>query len=123
MAQVSKIWQSGLLDHRIIISKPKYIKATDGEITETAPDNFKIWANRVDQETSNLNENESAFQIVASGRTTFVIRYKNWLNERCIITDNSTNDVFEIEGIAVIGRNEAQSIVCKRKDNLTVKVC
>jgi head-tail adaptor len=123
VATVTKIWQSGMLDHRIIISNPKYIKDAHGEISEAVPDQYKIWANRVDSELDSVTENEKAYQVVASGKTKFIIRYKKWLNERCLITDHSTNDVFEITGITVLGRNEGQSILCKNKDNLKANGC
>ena len=115
--QEQRIYQAGILDHKIVILKPTYFTNDFGEQVEGNPIKYIIHSNRKDIDNFDNKEIESGRAIVATGRTDYLIRYKSWLDAKCVINDPSTNEVMEILAISVVRRNEAQVLRCRRKDN------
>lgn len=103
---------AGLMDRRVLIES----ETTDQTNGEPNP----VWVTVVDsvpagkKDETLMQEGPEGKTFVATGRTTWTMRWRNDIKPTSRLTDLSDGTIYNVEGIAEVGRREAIRLQTKR---------
>ena len=102
------------MDRRVRIETKSTGQQLNGEQAKGWQPYWSGWAGKKDE--SVIKEGEDGKQIVATGRTTWTLRFQSGITPlmRIIDCSNGTEVIYNIEGISEVGRREALTLQTKR---------
>ena len=98
------------MDRRVRIDQNA--PGTNGEANPAWIELATVWAGKKDETV--MQEGTDGKTILATGRTTWTIRYNNAITPMMRLTDLITEIVYNIEGVSESGRKEATLLQTKR---------